>query len=184
LKSIPARTRNYIILMILFWLVLSIRFDVLHVTLGIISVVFVFLLHRKLLLVDFFPAGKNSPGIRTAWFLFSYLPWLIWQIITSSFHVAHVILSPRRLMNPSLVRFKTNLPTMTSKVILGTSITLTPGTLTLDIQGDEFWIHALTSDAYAAIENGDLPDRVGRLYSPKAKKAITEIEIVRLPGRS
>jgi multicomponent Na+:H+ antiporter subunit E len=111
--------------------------------------------------------------------LLFYVPWLIWQIVIASLQVAYVVLHPRIPINPSLVRFKTRLPNIAAKVILGNSITLTPGTLTLRIQDDEFLVHALTDASSTGILDGSLPYQVARLYERRPSSVIREAEVLK-----
>ncbi|HDO26504.1 MAG TPA: Na+/H+ antiporter subunit E [Bacteroidetes bacterium] len=74
--------------------------------------------------------------------------WMIWYLIIflkalveSNFDVARRVLTPSLPINPGIVKFKTKLQTHYSKMVLANSITLTPGTLTVDVVGDTFYIH-------------------------------------------
>ncbi len=72
----------------------------------------------------------------------------------------YLVLRPGEL-RPQTVRFKTGLQSDLAKVILGNSITLTPGTITMDIEGDEFYVHAVSDKAALSIIHGDMERRVG-----------------------
>ena len=69
-----------------------------------------------------------------------------------------------RLIRPQVVRFRPALDQELSKLLLGNSITLTPGTITMDIDDDEFHIHALSNQAATALRTGDMERRVGRVF--------------------
>jgi multicomponent Na+:H+ antiporter subunit E len=62
-------------------------------------------------------------------------------LIKANFDVAYRVLHPRLPINPGLVKIKTGLKSEVSKTFLANSITLTPGTMTVDIKGDELYIH-------------------------------------------
>ena len=62
-------------------------------------------------------------------------------LVLSNFDVARRVLTPSLPINPGIVKFKTKLKTNFSKMVLANSITLTPGTLTVDIVDDTFYIH-------------------------------------------
>ena len=62
-----------------------------------------------------------------------YLPWLLWQVLLSGRHVAYLILHPRLPIDPKLVRYKTSFRDPAAVVIFGNSITLTPGTITAEV---------------------------------------------------
>ena len=63
------------------------------------------------------------------------------ELIKSNFDVARRVLTPSLPINPGIVKFKSKLPSDYSKMVLANSITLTPGTLSIDIIGDTFYIH-------------------------------------------
>lgn len=178
----PSRAKNNAVLLVLmmgFWLLLSGLYDIFHIAMGVVSVAIVFWLDRKLMRERFYPGAEKRPQLRLGYFHFTYFPWMVWQIILAALHVARVILSPPKPMNMSLVRFRTKLPTNTSRVILGNSITLTPGTLTIDLEGDEFLVHALTDKSSEGIINSDMPDHVGKLYDPVAQNVVIECDVIR-----
>ncbi|QTA38051.1 Na+/H+ antiporter subunit E [Thermosipho ferrireducens] len=74
-------------------------------------------------------------------FVFIYLPVFILEMIRANIDVARRVLSPSLPINPGFVRIKTNLHKDISKLALANSITLTPGTLTLDVEKDSLYIH-------------------------------------------
>jgi len=167
-----------LILLAAFWIFLSGIYDIFHISLGIISVILVIMLNRRILGLQFYSQEKINTSLRFHR-LFVYIPWLIWEMLLSSIQVAVIILSPKMPVNPSIVRFKVKLPNMTSKVILGNSISLTPGTLTIDIEGDEFLVHALTDEAFSLISSGRLPDYAGALFMSESKDTLQTFEIIR-----
>jgi multicomponent Na+:H+ antiporter subunit E len=74
--------------------------------------------------------------------------WMVWYLIVflialvkANLDVARRVVSPKLPINPGIVKFKTNLKTNYSKMVLANSITLTPGTLSIDIVDDTFYIH-------------------------------------------
>ena len=70
-----------------------------------------------------------------------YLIVFIIALIQSNMDVARRVLSPSLPINPGIVKFKTKLTTNYSKMVLANSITLTPGTLTVDVVDDTFYVH-------------------------------------------
>ena len=149
------------------WLVLSGKFDAFHVSMGAVSALCVALGTRRLLLL---PPDIGAPGTYPteglSWRFLGYLPWLIWQIIVSSLHVAYVVLHPRMPIQPRLLRFGTSFPHVLAQLTLATSITLTPGTVTLDVENDEFLVHALTDTSAQGLEpnGGAMHRRVAALF--------------------
>jgi multicomponent Na+:H+ antiporter subunit E len=93
----------------------------------------------------------------------TYWPWLIKEIVVSGWQVTRIILQPRLPISPTLVRFK---PSQTSTVGLVThanSITLTPGTITVEAGHDEFLVHALTRTGADGLADSEMDRRVARL---------------------
>ena len=153
------------------WVVLSGKFDVLHLLLGAGSAVGVSLGTRRLLLLP--PAiGPEAvyPFAAIPWLrLLAYIPWLLWQIVLSSLQVAYVVLHPRMPIQPGFIRFRTTLPHPLARLTLATSITLTPGTITIDVEDEEFVVHALTAAGAQSLDppagNGDMQRRVAAIYA-------------------
>jgi multicomponent Na+:H+ antiporter subunit E len=71
----------------------------------------------------------------------AYIPFMLWSIILSNLDVARRVLSPKLDINPGIVKVRTRLKSPVGRMILANSITLTPGTLTVDIIGDQMYIH-------------------------------------------
>jgi len=70
-----------------------------------------------------------------------YLPVFFWEMIKANFDVAYRVIQPRMPIRPGIVAIKTQLKSDIGKLFLANSITLTPGTLTLDVQGEYLFIH-------------------------------------------
>lgn len=71
----------------------------------------------------------------------AYVPFLLWSIVLSNIDVARRVLKPRIDINPGIVRIHTRLKNPVGRLVLANSITLTPGTLSVDIVGDYLYIH-------------------------------------------
>ncbi len=87
-----------------------------------------------------FKAGRALNPIRIFWMIL-YIPYLIWYILLANLDVAYRVIHPDLPIRPGIVKVKTSLTTDMAKTFLANSITLTPGTLTVDIKGDELYIH-------------------------------------------
>ena len=85
------------------------------------------------------------------------------EIVVSNLAVAKVIMSPSLPIHPRIVRVTGTQRTATGQVIYANSITLTPGTVTLDVRGDKFLVHALTSESAQGLLSGEMDERVTRL---------------------
>lgn len=91
---------------------------------------------------------------KTAYFLL-YIPVFFWEMIKANFDVAYRVVHPKMPIKPGIVRIKTNLKSDIAKLILGNSITLTPGTLTVEIVKDNLlihWINVRTKDVSKATD--------------------------------
>jgi len=77
---------------------------------------------------------------RYFWFIV-YLVVFIWECIKANFDVAYRVLHPAMPIRPGIVKVKTTLKSELARTLLANSITMTPGTITVDIIGDYFYIH-------------------------------------------
>jgi multicomponent Na+:H+ antiporter subunit E len=157
------------LLLFLFWVVLSGKFDLFHLGVGAIASFGVALLSNGLYALEpsIGPSGRN-PFARFPWIRMArYAPWLLSQICLSSVQVAKVVLAPRMDLRPKMFRFTHPLPHGLARTTLANSITLTPGTVTIDLVGDEYLVHALIADYTSDLE-GNAPDsmkeRVARVF--------------------
>lgn len=92
--------------------------------------------------------------------LFSYWLWLGREIIRSSLDVARIILDPRLPISPRIVEIKVTAQHPVEQVILANSITLTPGTLALDLHKGVIKVHALTEAGARDLLSGEMDRRV------------------------
>jgi len=70
-----------------------------------------------------------------------YFPYLIWEMIKANLDVAYRVIHPKLPIKPGIVKIKTNMKSDLGKLLVANSITLTPGTFTLDIKDDTLYIH-------------------------------------------
>jgi len=146
------------------WLVFSGKFDLFHLSLGVVSVALVLWFNnaiRRLQPERGGPARREQIHYLRA---LLYMPWLLGQIVSSGIYVTKLILAPSSRVDPRIVRFRCDQPNEVAEVLLGNSITLTPGTLTLDIHDDEFVIHALDQGVADGVLSGVMQRRVARLW--------------------
>ncbi|MBN1901414.1 Na+/H+ antiporter subunit E [Candidatus Sumerlaeota bacterium] len=132
--------RNFIylfILLMLVWLALTSSLEPQKLAAGVIISLGVSLFTSA----GYLGLGLPSPGIRKIAYSILYLIVLLIEIIKANFDVAYRVLHPKMPIKPGIVVIKTKLKQDIAKVILANSITLTPGTFTLDIQGDNLLIH-------------------------------------------
>ena len=102
---------------------------------------------------------ESSPLHLTGRFLV-YFPWLVKEIVMSNLHVAQVILDPDLPIHPQLVRVHTSQKTDIGHVIHANSITITPGTVSLDVRNGTILVHALTNVTAAGVKSGEMDRRV------------------------
>jgi multicomponent Na+:H+ antiporter subunit E len=95
-----------------------------------------------LLFSDIFPAEvfKMFHPVRLFWFLL-YIPVFLWAVVKSSLDVTYRVFHPEIPIRPGIVKVKTSLKSDIAKAFLANSITLTPGTLTIDFIGDNIYVH-------------------------------------------
>ncbi|TDG13022.1 sodium:proton antiporter [Seongchinamella unica] len=89
--------------------------------------------------------------------------WVLKEVVKSSLEVTRVILTPSLPIQPGLVELTSSEKTDTGKVILGNSITLSPGTVTIDMDEDQLLVHCLTRDSAAGLRSGEAERRIARL---------------------
>jgi len=144
-----------------FWILLSGKFDLFHLTLGVLSSALVAFLSSDILMHD----TKKNDRLAVAFRLISYIPWLLYQIVLSTIHVALLALHPKMLtrIDPTIVTFKTKLKSNVARVALANSITLTPGTITIRVEGNIFYVHAISRKAAAGLP-GEMEDRLARVF--------------------
>jgi len=81
--------------------------------------------------------------VRLLKFLFIYIPVFIWKLVLANLDVARRVLSPKIPLNPGIVKVKTGLKSDFGKLTLANSITLTPGTLSIDVEEDYIFVHTV-----------------------------------------
>lgn len=164
--------------MMAFWLILSGMYDLFHIILGVISVLSVLWFNAKLRNYNFFEDEIQKGSSFRIFRLFYFIPFLIWEIFSSSLRIAYLIIHPRMPIKTGIIKFKTNLPNMPARVLLGNSITLTPGTVVLQIEKDEFIVHSLTSDTDVAHIDHSLAAEVAKLYGTDTGRVVCDEEII------
>ena len=101
----------------------------------------------------------NFPGATLIKFLklfpdaFIYVIVLLIEIVKANMLISKLVLAPQIEVEPCLVKFKTPLKTQAARVALANSITLTPGTITVSLENNEFLVHALNRDIAHGLEN-------------------------------
>ena len=143
-----------------FWVLLSGKIDAFHLSLGFICCGLISYLFHDLLFANI-RVGDIRITIKR---FVLYLPWLLYQIFIANLHVAALVLNPKLPIDPKIIRFKTKLESDISWVALANSITLTPGTITVDIREGEFFVHALSKKVADDLLTGDMEDQVAHIF--------------------
>ena len=95
--------------------------------------------------------------------LIGYWLWLATEVVKSSLDVARIVLSPSLPISPQVVKIKASCEHPVDQAILANSITLTPGTLALDVHEGEITVHALTKAGAYELKKGEIDRRVAAL---------------------
>jgi multicomponent Na+:H+ antiporter subunit E len=128
------------------WLLLSGHWDAVHVGLGAAAAALVAWLNRGE--EDVTALARAVPRMAC------YVPWLLVEIVRANLAVMRIVLDPRLPIDPAVVRVRVPLPGALAVTTLANSITLTPGTITLDVEGGELTVHALEPGSADGIEAG------------------------------
>lgn len=123
---------------VVFWLGNSGHYKPLMLGFLCLSVVITLFLCARLKIID----RDGSPYVRMAGFI-AYFPWLFWEVVKSNWVVIKACLRADLDINPALVKVKTNCKSDLAKVTFANSITMTPGTVTIEIEGDKLLVHGL-----------------------------------------
>lgn len=150
--TLPLRTMALFVL----WLLLSESYNLLHMAIGLAAAFGVALLNTDRLT----PTAYRIHWLRLA----AYLPWLLWRIFVSGVHLSVLILHPRLPIDPRIIRHRTELANENAIVLLGNSITLTPGTITAEANADELLVHAMDDHAAQDVTTFRLDRKIATLF--------------------
>ena len=138
------------------WIMLSASFDWIHLGLGLV--------------LSFLVAGINSghspfvPKFRLWGKILLYLPWLLWKIVQSSLHVSKLILHPALPIDPRLINVEAKLGHHAAVVLLGNSITLTPGTITAEVDRNKLIVHALDEVSGEGVTKKSIESKIAEIF--------------------
>ena len=161
-----------------FWMVLSGRTETKFVVYGILTAVVTTWVTYPLLLVPnkdgskkYYVFGFSIPK------MIMYFFWLMWQLVLANIDVLLATTGQELNIDPKVVRFRFRADNPMASVILANSITLTPGTVTMNVTDDGVYeIHALTIGAAAGVLDGGMQKKVADLYGEKFDFAVVESE--------
>ena len=144
--------------LMLLWLFSSGYFLILIIALGIASILLVIWLAHRMDVVD-----HESHPVHMALKGLTYFPWLIVEIIKANFDVAIAIVRGNKAIAPSTIQVNASQRSDVGRVTYANSITLTPGTVTVYVDGNTFLVHALTRNSAEGLQTGDMDARVTKL---------------------
>ncbi|RDX36908.1 cation transporter [Kangiella sp. HD9-110m-PIT-SAG07] len=147
-----------VIVLSLIWIGNSGYFNGLLLSLGAVSVAFVVFMAYRLDIVD-----EESQPLQVSRRIVVYWLWLLKELVGSNITVIKRIWQGPHSINPVVARVPTSQKTEMGQTIYANSITLTPGTTTLDIDGDTLIVYALSYDGIRYLLGGEMDRRVKRL---------------------
>lgn len=151
-------TISLIIVLSLIWVGNSGFYNAMLLSFGAVSVLFVVFVAHRLNIVD-----EESQPLQISRRIFAYWMWLLKEIVQSNIQVIKRIWSGPKSISPVVMQLKMSQQTDMGKTIYGNSVTLTPGTVTLDIEDDVMTVYALTYDSIQYLQGGEMDRRVKRL---------------------
>lgn len=154
-----ARLASLFVLLSVFWILLSGMFKAWLLIVGLLSVALVTWTAWRMKLVD-----EEGLPLNLSLRALTYWPWLLVEIIKSAIGATRIILDPKLPIAPTMVRVKGTQKTAAGFTTYANSITLTPGTISVEATGAsrEILVHALTADIARELEEGGFDRRVTR----------------------
>ena len=151
----------FVLLTVLFiiWILLSGVYTPLIISLGIFSTFFTLYILRNLNFLEF----NSNEYICLYNLFFSYIPWLLKEIFISGFKTSLIILSPKTNLNSKFSFLTTTQRSDSGKVIYANSITLTPGTVSVQIEENKILVHALIEKSIDELSDGEMDKKVSLL---------------------
>ena len=123
-------------------------------TLGAISIVLTLWIAKRMRILD----SETAP-YSTVFQTVSYFAWLFVEIVKANLAVVKAVLSPNLTVSPTMTRIPTPQKTDIGRVMFANSITLTPGTVSVDVQDDHILVHALLSEMANPDDFADMSER-------------------------
>lgn len=103
---------------------------------------------------------KEWACLRRAGRIARYFVYLVGEVMKSAWQTIRLVWSPRLEVEPRLTSFRARLRTDPGKVVLANSITMTPGTITIDVRGDQFLVHCLDESSGEGLEGSEMERRI------------------------
>ncbi len=143
------------------WLLLSGHYNNFLISLGIASVIFILWIVKRMDVVD----HESHPNHLNPFSFISYWCWLMKEIVVSNIDVCKCIFSPGLPIQPQVITLTATQQSDLGRVIYANSITLTPGTITLNINQSQLQVHALMEKNVVGLQTGEMDSKVSNLES-------------------
>ncbi len=141
------------------WLLLSGHYTGLILSLGLISILLVSVLSIRMQLLDY----EQPDSFRQTVYSIPYGFWLLKEIVKSNIDVSLRILNPALPIKPQLYNLKTSQRAELARVSHANSITLTPGTISIDVDDDSIEVHVLSQSGLEGLLDGEMDARITRV---------------------
>lgn len=147
------------IVLAVLWLLLSGHYTALLVAFGIFSVAFAVFVALRMEVVD----HESHPVHLRKRAIVGYWLWLLKEILKANIDVCYRIVHPGMPISPRVVNLTATQKFDLGRVIYANSITLTPGTVSMSVDGDRIQVHALSESGVRSLESGEMDRRISRL---------------------
>jgi multicomponent Na+:H+ antiporter subunit E len=149
------RIVSLLVVLVVFWLALSGHYKPFLLAMGAVAALLSLAAALRMDVVD----DEGHP-IQVFRGTITYYPWLAWEIVKAAWGVTKVIVDPKLPITPTMTRVRAGQRTTTGRATYANSITLTPGTITTEVNGDIFTVHALVKEGADDLEGGGMDKRV------------------------
>ncbi len=167
MPSMERKTVGYIlswgVALAAFWLLLSGYLKPLLLAFGLFSVVLVLYLLRRMDRLD-----DQPQKLSFSWSFFRYLVWLTGEIIVSSFAVTKLVWGKASKLSPTIDKLPIADTPEDTRVLYANSITLTPGTLSIDIDDKHVTVHALQEASLLSLKEGEMATKAATVTGEKS----------------
>ncbi|GHA17671.1 cation transporter [Arenicella chitinivorans] len=150
---------KWTVLLAIFWLLLSGIIEPLMLFFGVASVIIVLIALVRMDAVD-----KEPKAIGTGIPFLRYIPWLIGQITLSSLEVTKMVWGAPEKVSPTLATLDASDVPEDCRALYANSITLTPGTLSVDLEDGDVTVHALRQTSIDELKEGHMKNKIIRIW--------------------
>lgn len=163
--SIAIHRFSLFLTLFVFWLIFSGYTETFFIVSGLLSCALSMYIGQRMDVTD-----REGHPMHVARHSFVFWFWLVWQVVLSSWEVTKVIWRPSLKISPTLGWTPAGQDSDLGKVIYANSITLTPGTVCVSVEGDQMLVHALNAESIKELDGGDMRVRVRHMTSAMEPK--------------